>query len=233
MSFSTHMKELRHRILICLAVLIATTTFCLVFSSSLWQFLLMPLREGATVQLVNLSPTEGVAADFLVSAIFGILFASPVFFREFYSFCAPALHPREKSLIFIASIGSVLLFLAGAAFAFFVAIPLLLAFLSHYSDIASQFWSQEAYVSFLFRFELVFGGIFQMPMLTYFLTKSGFIDHRFLMRHFRIAIFLICFIAAIVTPPDLFSLFWVAVPMLLLYAASILVNALVTSREKA
>lgn len=231
MALSTHMKELRQKLLVCLITLAITTTFALFFSSELWQFLLKPLQRIAVVTLINLSPTEGIAADFMVSAIFGVLLALPIFFGELYSFCAPALHAKEKYIVLLASIGSVLLFVAGATFAFFVAIPLLLMFLSHYSDIANQLWSQEAYVRFLFRFELLFGFVFQMPIFTYFVTKLGLIDQRFLVRHFRISIFLICFIAAFVTPPDLFSLFWVATPMLLLYGVSIIVNTLVTRQE--
>ena len=233
MALSPHMKELRRKLLICLVTLAITTTFALFFSSDLWRFLLKPLQGVAVVTLINLSPTEGIAADFMVSAIFGVLLALPVFFGELYSFCAPALHAKEKFLVLGASFGSVVLFVAGATFAFFVAVPLLLMFLSHYSNIASQLWSQEAYVSFLFRFELLFGFVFQMPTLTYFVTKLGFIDQRFLVRHFRISIFLICLVAALVTPPDLFSLFWVAIPMLLLYGVSIVVNALVARREVA
>ena len=107
-------------------------------------------------------------------------------------------------------------------FAYFLAIPFLFSFLSRYSDSAVQMWSQTSYVSFLFRFEMLFALIFQMPVAAAFLGRTGIFDKSFLQRHFRIIVFLTALFAAIVTPPDLLSLFWIAIPMLLLYGISLI-----------
>ena len=94
MALSTHMKELRRKLLICLVTLAITTTFALFFSSDLWRFLLKPLQGVAVVTLINLSPTEGIAADFMVSAIFGVLLPYLFFLVNSILFVRP--HSMQK-----------------------------------------------------------------------------------------------------------------------------------------
>lgn len=220
MELSEHFRELRARSLVCIVffVIVSGTAFC--FAPKLWIFAARPL-SGATVTLANLSPTEGISSSLLLACLVGTLLSAPVFLYHVYAFSAPAIPQVNRKTVSGFVFLSIFLFFSGAAFAYFFSIPFLFAFLARYSNLAIQLWSQESYIAFLFRFEILFALIFQMPVFAAFLARTGIFDRGFLARHFRLVIFLTALFSAIVTPPDLLSLFWIAIPILALYGISL------------
>lgn len=220
LELSEHFRELRARSLVCIVlfVIVSGAAFC--FAPKLWILAARPL-SGATVTLANLSPTEGISSSLLLACLVGTLLSAPVFLYHGYAFCAPAIPQINRKTISGFVFLSIFLFFSGAAFAYFFSIPFLFAFLARYSNLAIQLWSQESYIAFLFRFEILFALIFQMPVFAAFLARTGIFDRDFLSRHFRLVIFLTALFSAIVTPPDLLSLFWIAIPILALYGISL------------
>ena len=222
MELSEHFQERRSRLLTCLAYFAVVAGIAFYQVPFFWRFVELPLFGTNLVTLVNLSPAEGVSVNLLVACMIAALATSPIFLYHIYAFCAPAV-PTERKKTFLFSVFTAsLLFFAGAAFAYFFAIPFLFSFLAGYSNSAMQMWSQTSYVSFLFRFEVLFALIFQMPVAAAFLGRTGIAGKDFLLKHFRLVIFLSALFSAIVTPPDLMSLFWVAIPMIILYGISLI-----------
>lgn len=222
MELSAHFQELRSRLLICIVCFCAFMAIAFYQAEKLWPILKRPLESSSLVTLVNLTPAEGISASLLSAGIFAAVASSPVALYHIYAFCLPAVSKERQKVFLLSFLSATVLFFAGSAFAYFFAIPMLFSLLSSYSTAAVQLWSQESYLTFLFRFEMIFALLFQMPVAAAFLARTGIADRNFLARHFRIVIFLSALFAAIVTPPDLLSLFWVAIPMLALYAISLL-----------
>ncbi len=221
MELSEHFRELRARILVCLVFFIVASGTAFLFAPELWHFATKPLSSAIPVKLANLSPTEGISASLHLACLAGTFASAPIFLYHGYAFCAPAIPQNSRMTLAGFVLASTLLFFAGAAFAYFLSIPLLFAFLAEYSDTALQLWSQESYVAFFFRFEILFALIFQMPILAIFFARTGIANRDFLSRHFRLVIFLTALFSAIITPPDIFSLIWVAVPILAIYGISL------------
>ena len=221
MTISEHLQELRTRLFICTISFAIVAVFAFYAFDFFWPFILLPLKNSSAVNLVNLSPAEGISVSLLVASLTAILLTSPIFLYHLYAFCAPAVQNNRRIFLF-AFFAACILFFAGGAFAYFFAIPLLFHFLANYSESITQLWSQTSYVSFLFRFEILFAILFQLPVAAAFFAQTGIADRRFLLRHFRLILFLIAFLSAFFTPPDLLSLFWMAIPLSLLYLLSLL-----------
>ena len=219
MEISEHFQELRRRLLICIVCFAAIAATAFACFPRLWHFVQIPILQADTVTIVNLSPAEGVSVSILVSCMAAAFATSPLFLYHAYAFCAPAVQKENRRFFFASYLSACALFFSGAFFAYFCAIPLLFQFLLNYSDV-KQLWSQTAYGSFLFRFEILFAVLFQMPVACALWGRSGISDRNFLWKHFRIILFLIVLISALVTPPDLPSLFWMAIPMFLLFLLS-------------
>lgn len=222
MEISEHFRELRWRTLVCLLCFGVFTACAFYAAPFLWPIAKHPLILSDTVTLVNLSPAEGISATLQLAGMLSALISAPVFLYHAYAFCAPAIRENRRKFVAISLILSCALFYTGAAFAYCFAIPLLLSFLANYSESATQMWAQSAYVSFLFRFVCLFAVAFLMPVFAAFFARTGIADKNFPMRHFRIVLFLIALFSAIVTPPDLLSLFWMALPLTALYGLSLI-----------
>lgn len=233
MTLTEHLSELRSRLLQGLVAFGLAMAFCLYYSSTVWALLLRPLRDLKSVQLVNLSPSEGLVADFAACALGGLLLSSPFLLFQIHRFIAPALRRQEKTIALPWLWIAWLLFLAGMLFAWWGLVPLLLGFFAGYNPgIAEQQWTQVAYAGFLLRFCAALGLYFELPAVVWLLARWGVLRASHLVRHGRIAIFLIFLLAAVWTPPDAVSMLLMALPMLAVYALSIGVAALASPREQ-
>jgi sec-independent protein translocase protein TatC len=176
-----------------------------------------------------------LTTHFAVAMVAGLILAFPVVLWEFWKFFRPALKPKEakyaQGTVFAAS-G---LFFIGVLFGYFMLSPLSIHFLSTY-EISSEVTNQiniRSYISTLSSIVLATGLIFELPIITFFLTKVGLITPTFMRKYRKHAIVVIFIIAAIITPPDVFSQTLVAIPLLLLYEVSIFISAgVVKQKEK-
>jgi sec-independent protein translocase protein TatC len=148
-------------------------------------------------------------------------------------FVAPGLYIHERRHVPRIIISATLLFLMGVAFAYFFIIPFALNFFlglaptTIKTNIAIDF-----YISFVIRLLVVFGIIFQLPILSFFLSRMGILKPEHMRKYRRHAIVVIFILAAVFTPPDPFTQVMLAIPLILLYEFSILISGWVNRRKK-
>ena len=164
-----------------------------------------------------------------------LIISFPVLAYHIYSFCSPGLTKKERSYIKIGLLAGTAFFVLGIVFARLVSIPFMLRFLISFTgevDVSASISIQQ-YISFLLTVFLIFGIVFEMPVVTVVLTALGILRAEWLAKGRKIMIVVIFFIAAVITPPDVISQILIAVPMLLLYEISILLCRIVSKRRKA
>ncbi|MGB7842551.1 MAG: twin-arginine translocase subunit TatC [Salinimicrobium sp.] len=164
----------------------------------------------------------------------GFIIAFPYILYEFWSFIAPALHPKERknarTFIFISS----LLFFSGVLFGYYLITPLSINFLGKYqvsSKVLNEF-DIGSYISLVRSSVLACGLIFELPIIIYFLTRIGLVTPEFLRKYRKFALVIVLIISAIITPPDILSQIIVAIPVLFLYEISIIISKIVFKREE-
>ena len=222
MPISGHLQELRSRLIKSVLILLLFFGGAFYFSDNLLFLLKRPLHA----ELIFLSPAEAFWADLKVSLFVGLLASLPVILYEVWQFVAPGLLPNERGYFLPFMILSTLLFFAGMAFCYLVALPFALDFLIDYgrrSGITPQI-SISMYIDFNLKFLLGFGLIFELPLVMLFLAKIGVLTPALLTRNRKYAVLAAFFIAAVLTPtPDVFNQCVMAIPLLLLYEIGILV----------
>jgi sec-independent protein translocase protein TatC len=162
----------------------------------------------------------------------GVVLSLPFVLYQLWCFIAPGLLQKERGYLPKVLLYSSLCFLAGAALAYFVVVPMALRFLIGMAtpQVQPQF-DIGRYISFVLKLTMAFGVVFELPVFSYFLTRMGILTPRFLKRKRAYAIVLIFLTAAILTPPDIFSQILMGLPLILLYEISIWISSLV-EREK-
>jgi sec-independent protein translocase protein TatC len=168
-----------------------------------------------------------------VSLVAGLILAFPVILWEFWNFFQPALKPHEARYARGAVVAASLLFFVGVLFGFFMLAPLSIHFLSSYEidpSVTNQI-NVRSYIGTLTSICLATGLVFELPIVAFFLTKIGIITPAFMRKYRKHAIVIIFILAAIITPPDIFSQTLVAIPLLILYEISILISARVMKQK--
>jgi sec-independent protein translocase protein TatC len=226
-----HLGELRKRIFISMGVLFAAFVLCLVFVSPLYHFLIRPL-DG--IRLAVLGPGEVVQTYFMIAFWTAFVLTLPVLMWQLWAFVRPALKPRESRAALRLLPASVLMFVGGVSFAYFVVLPVLLRVLVELAR--ANFlvmFTAENYFHFMMNLLLPFGLVFEMPIVIMFLTELGIITPRTLTKVRKYAYMAIVVVASIVSPPELISHLSVTVPMILLYEASVAVSRISLRRRRA
>ncbi|MBO6002482.1 MAG: twin-arginine translocase subunit TatC [Mailhella sp.] len=229
-----HLGELRRRVMrMFIAVLLGWVALYGV-GDILYDYLSSPLQaclpEGS--KLIYTSP-QGAFFTYLKVAFIASLFATcPYTFYQAWAFVAPGLYREEKRALLPLAFCSSLFFVGGAAFCFFLVFPLAFRFFMGFAtDTIIPMISVEEYLSFALKLLIAFGLVFEMPLFSFFLSRFGLLTPAFMRRTRGYAILLIFIVAAILTPPDVISQMLMALPMMLLYEASIYVSK-VAYREK-
>ncbi|MDX1623710.1 MAG: twin-arginine translocase subunit TatC [Gemmatimonadota bacterium] len=236
MSFLEHLEELRMRVLWSLAALTvgagvgfwATTTF------DVLEFLTGPVRPLLeTGRLAYLHPTEPFMVTLKVGIFVGVVFALPVVFYHFWRFVAPGLMEREKKVFVPALVSSVGLFVLGAALSFFVVLPFALRFFLGFATGALEpVITIGEYFSFAMRMTVVFGIVFETPLVVLVLTYVGILSPRTVRRYRRHTIAAMAILSALITPADIVSMALMLVPLYLLFEASVAVASLIERRRE-
>ena len=227
MSLAGHLGELRKRAAVCAAALALCFLVCLGFAGPLVNAL-TGLGRAYGYRFVYLAPQELLLVYCNLALTGALALSFPVLACELYAFCRPGLRPRERRAAALALPAGTLCFLLGAAFARFVTLPLMLRFLIGFSaapDVAASIRIQE-YVSFLLTVFVIFGAVFELPVVSVLLTALGVLKAAWLAKGRR-AVIVLCFVlGALLTPPDVVSQLMAAVPMIGLYELSILLSRL-------
>lgn len=164
----------------------------------------------------------------------GFILGFPIILWEIWKFISPALYEKEKKhaklFIFVSS----LLFFLGVLFGYFVIVPMSVNFFATFkvSDVVKNQFSIDSYIGMVKTSVIACGLFFELPIIIYFLTKLGLVTPVFLRKYWKYAVIIILVVAAIVTPPDVVSQIIVALPMLVIYEASIFISVLVVRNQK-
>lgn len=225
MPFTSHLAELRDRLVKSVLAVALAFFACYLIVDDIFAILAAPLRrlDVPGLTLIGTSVTEAFFTKLKVAFAAAVIAASPVLLWQLWQFVAPGLYEHEKrytrSFVFFGSI----FFAAGVAFCYGVVIRHGLAFLlARYQAIDIQPLLRVGdYLAVVSRLVLAFGVMFELPVLAFFLARVGIIDHRFLLRQSRYAVIAIALFAAVLTPPDLVAQVLLMLPLGLLYGISI------------
>ena len=236
MPFTSHLDELRSRLMRSALAVGIGFLFCFYFADQIFFALAEPLRRLRIpdLTLIGTAVTEAFFTKMKISFFAAIIVALPVLLWEGWQFVAPGLYEHEKrytrSFVFFGSF----FFLAGVAFCYGIVLQKGLAFLlKRYQVLQIQPAIQiGAYLSLVTRLVLAFGLMFQLPVLTFFLTRVGLIDHRLLIHYFGYAVIGMAIVSAVLTPPDVISQILLMIPLTLLYGVSIGVAYAVRPKHK-
>jgi sec-independent protein translocase protein TatC len=185
------------------------------------------------VNLIAIKMAGQLTTHITVAMVAGLILAFPVIIREFWMFFKPALHSNEAKYAKGAVLASSLLFFTGVLFGYFLLAPLSIYFLTSYqisADVVNQI-NVRSFIGTLTSICLATGVVFELPIVAFFLTKIGIITPTFMRKYRRHAIVVIFIVAAIITPPDVFSQTLVAIPLLILYEVSIFISARVMKQK--
>ena len=221
MTLTGHLKELWNRLIICAAVFVVGVIGFLAISDKLID-LLTAMAMNANYTFVFLAPQEKLMQYFRVSLIAAVIVTIPVALYQVYAFAKPGLKRSESFFFRLVLLFGLALFCVGVLFAYKVTLPFMLNFLVTLegTDYITASISIESYINLCLTMFIIFGCVFEMPLVTIILAKMGIANPQLMKKGRGIAIVLIFFVAAVVTPPDIVSQCMVAIPMVLLYFVS-------------
>ena len=227
-SISSHLLELRSRlirVLICLGVF---TIIGLPFASEIYTFVATPLisilPEGSSMI------ATGVSTPFMtpikLTLFVALLITMPYFFYQIWMFAAPGLYLKEKSFLLPLMITSICLFVTGIAFAYYIVCPIIFSFFIKTAPESILVMTDiSQYLNFMLSLTLAFGIVFEMPVATYLLIKSGVVKKDSLIKARPYLVVMFFIIGMLLTPPDVFSQLFLAIPMWLLFELGLLISS--------
>lgn len=223
MSLSGHLRELRNRLVVCLICLLIGFFVGLYFAGDIVD-LLTDIGKSYGYAYVYISPQELLLEHFSVALVLAVCASLPMLLYQSWAFMRPGLKKKENVLYVLAMLFGLLCFVVGVYFAYRFMLPFMLEFLISIrigTDIAATI-SVHNYISFLLTVFIVFGVVFELPVISVLLTQLGLVKVEWMRKARKVAIIIIFVVAAVITPPDVVSQIMVALPMILLYEFSIL-----------
>jgi len=224
MPLTAHLEELRKRLIVCLLALAVGFGISFFFKEQIFFYLTKPLEanlpEGSTLQYIGIPEAF---LTYLKLSLFGALFlALPVILYQLWGFTAPGLYEKEKKYIIPFVILSMLFFLGGAGFCYYIVFPFVFDFFMAFSnDTLRAMPAIRQYLAFTTRMLIAFGLVFEMPIFFFFLGKVGLVSYKGLAKQRRLAVVLVFVGAALLTPPDVISQSMLAGPLLILFEISL------------
>ncbi|MDD5586149.1 MAG: twin-arginine translocase subunit TatC [Alphaproteobacteria bacterium] len=227
-----HFIDLRRRLIYSLLAVFAAFVACYFFAPEIYAFLVRPLAKATgdeSRRLIYTGLTEAFITYIKLALWAGCFLAFPVIAAQIWLFVAPGLYKNERHAFLPFLIASPVLFLMGAALAYYFVFPLAWQFFLSFEVPAApgslpiQLEARVSeYLSLSMTIIFAFGLAFQLPVVLVLLTRIGLLSAAKLSQFRRYAIVIIFVVAAVITPPDVISQISLAVPMMLLYEASIL-----------
>jgi sec-independent protein translocase protein TatC len=260
MSFLEHLEELRWHIIRSILAIVILMIVAFIFKKIIFGVVIMgPMKADfitnrllcqlgdmmnapslcinqVPFNLINIKMSGQITTHITVALVAGLILAFPVVLWEFWQFFKPALKETEARYARGAVFAASMLFFTGVLFGYFMLAPLSIHFLSTYEidpSVTNQI-NVRSYIGTLTSICLATGLVFELPIITFFLTKIGVVTPTFMRKYRKHSIVVIFIIAAIITPPDVFSQTLVAIPLLILYEVSIFISArVIKQKEKA
>jgi len=222
--FVDHLHELRKRILISAASVFVATIAAYAFADPLLQFFSRPILSETT-ELYFFSPQAAFFVKIKTAIFTGLLIVSPVVFSQVWLFVSPGLLQRERRFFIPLVLASSVLFMTGVVFTYMAVMPLVIRFLLGFgSEFLQPMISVSEYLGLLVSLSMAFGLAFNLPIAISFLVFLGVLNTQRLNRYRPHAVVAIFFAAAVMTPPDVISQFFLSVPLILLYEISVIAS---------
>lgn len=233
MGFLDHLEELRWRLVKSLLAIIIGSAISFGYIDKIFEILLYPTKNTTNPISLQVLSVQGMfLIKWFISFISGILVSLPILIYQFWQFVAPGLKINEKKYAFPVVFFACSSFMVGVAFGYFILIPFSLEFFSGISagHVENNF-SIQYYFSFLTWLMLGSGLIFQLPVVSLFLSAIGLLTPPFMRHYRRHSIIVILILSSFITPPDPVSMLIMAFPLILLYEISIGVSWLVDRKK--
>jgi len=219
-SISSHLLELRTRlirVLICLGIL---SVIGIPFASQIYAFVASPLLDilPAGSSMIATQVTSPFMAPLKLVLFSALLITMPYLFYEIWMFMSPGLYKNEKSFVAPLMVSTILLFSAGVAFAYLVVLPIIFKFFIGVAPESIQVMTDiNQYLSFVIKLIFAFGIAFEIPVATFLLIRTGIAKKESLIKARPYLIILFFVIGMLLTPPDIFSQLFLAIPMWILF----------------
>lgn len=224
-SFEEHICEVKHRLLVIISVLILSAVISWFYAADLLQYLLC-VGTDLGYKFTYISPQEILVQQLKIILTLALSVTTPVIIFEGIRFVSPVFSSR-RTVIKVTCIlcMAMILMLVGVLFAYRVLLPFILMYLKSVGDVSniSANITVENYVSLTLTVSCIFGALFEIPLIVLLLSYTGVVRAVMLWKGGRIVTVLIFIVSAIITPPDVFSQCLVAVPLVVLYYASVLI----------
>ena len=227
-SISSHLLELRSRlirVIICLGVLFIAG---IPFASEIYGFVASPLLtilpEGSS--MIATQVTSPFMAPIKLVLFSALLVTMPYLFYEVWMFMSPGLYKNEKTFVAPLMATTIILFTAGIAFAYFIVCPIIFKFFIASAPNSIQVMTDiSQYLNFVIKLVFAFGVAFEIPVATFLLVKSGIVKKELLIKSRPYLIILFFVIGMLLTPPDIFSQLFLALPMWILFELGLLLSS--------
>ena len=227
MALWQHLEELRWVLMKSIAILVIATGLGIYLSSFIYDIIMHPVQkqvDAGTVQVFYQAPTAAFMVKLKMALLAGIFLALPFMLGFIWQFISPGLKDRERNYLLYAQLIGVGCFILGGAFGYSF-LPLGIPVLIEFGDPSvQQFWPLGEYISFCVKLILAFGVVFEMPVVLGTLVRLGVVRSATLANARPYAIITILVVAALLTPPDVFSQLALGIPMAVLYEISIIVG---------
>lgn len=234
-SLTSHILELRDRLIKALAAVLLLALPCIAYSNQLFTLVAQPLIQQlpAGSSLIATSVVSPFLAPFKLSLYVALFLGMPVVLYQIWAFVAPGLYKHERKFAAPLVLSSILLFYAGVAFAYFVVFPLMFQFFATTTPAGVTMMTDiTEYLDFVLVLFLCFGLAFEIPIAVVLLTQTGLVKVEKLSESRGYVIIGIFIVAAILTPPDAVSQCAMAAPMWVLYEAGIIMSRLISRVRK-
>ncbi|MBV7328879.1 twin-arginine translocase subunit TatC [Chloroflexi bacterium TSY] len=221
MTLMEHLIELRMRLMWISGAVLVGTLVSMIFANAITAYMAGPVYAVGN-RLIDITPTGSLIIFFKISFTAGTVIAMPIIVYQTIAYVAPGLYPHEKRAVFISMPGVLLLFLCGAAFAFYIMLPVAVQFLTDFMSSIEKEWAIDRYYGFVTRVVFWIGVAFEMPLILSILARIGLVSGIQLAKFWRQAIVINAILAAIITPTiDPVNMAIVMAPLLVLYALSV------------
>ncbi len=235
MTILEHIEELRIRLLWIVGGIFVGLVFTMTQSEKIIDLAIQPLKQAlpAGSKIIFTGVTEAFWVRLEAALVAAIIITIPFTFYQIWLFVSPGLKESEKRFAIPFVLAFSFFFISGAFFAYKVVLPLGFKFLLRYGGKElSAMPTIRQYMYLFLKMITAFGLVFELPVVSFILARLGIINGKDLLKRFDYALLIIFIVAAILTPPDIFTQFLMATPLILLYVVSVIIAHIFTTKKE-